>query len=427
MRAIISLFIGSFFIGLLMFFPAYAQKQSPRNVNKRAQVTYSCPMHPEVTAKSKGKKCPKCGMALRRTEQKEATAVAETPPAEVTTVSSKMNIPDVELLDQNGKKIHFYTDLVKGRTVVINFIFTTCTTICPPLGATFARVQKELGDKAGRDVRFISISVDPATDTPERLKAWGAKFHAGDGWTFVTGNKPAVDELLRALGASSARREDHSPTILIGNDAQGNWTRTYGLAKTSTLVNIINDAIVPKPAITAVSKTAEEPSQAQKYFTDVELINQDGNKVRFYSDVLKGKTVVVNAFFTTCTSVCPPMNRNMQKIQEAFGDRVGRDVFLVSITVDPEIDTPARLKDYAQKFNAGAGWTFLTGKKENLDWALYKLGQYVERKDDHKTIFIIGNEPTGLWKKAFGIANVAELVQVVESVANDKGDAGKTK
>jgi len=170
-----------------------------------------------------------------------------------------------------------------------------------------------------------------------------------------------------------------------------------------------------------MTKSAESASPARKYFTDVELLNQNGEKVRFYSDVLKGKTVIVNAFFTTCTSVCPPMNRNMEKIQEVFGDRVGRDVFLVSITVDPEVDTPARLKEYAQKFHAGPGWIFLTGKKENLDWALYKLGQHVENKEDHKTIFIIGNEPTGLWKKAFGMANVAELVQVVESVVNDKG------
>jgi protein SCO1/2 len=174
-----------------------------------------------------------------------------------------------------------------------------------------------------------------------------------------------------------------------------------------------------------MTKTSVEPSAAEKYFTDVELLDQDGKKVRFYSDVLKGKTVVVNAFFTSCTSVCPPMNRNMEKIQEALGDRVGRDVFLVSLTVDPEVDTPTRLKEYAKKFHAGSGWIFLTGKKENLDWALYKLGQYIERKDDHKTIFIIGNEPTGLWKKAFGMANVAELVQVVESVVNDKGATAK--
>ena len=170
-----------------------------------------------------------------------------------------------------------------------------------------------------------------------------------------------------------------------------------------------------------MTKDSEAPSVARKYFTDVELLNQDGEKVRFYTDVLKGKTVIINAFFTTCTSICPPMNRNMEKIQEAFGDRVGRDVFLVSITVDPAVDTPPRLKSYAQKFHARKGWVFLTGKKENLDWALYKLGQYVETKEDHKTVFIIGNESTGLWKKAFGMARLDELVQVVESVVNDKG------
>lgn len=169
--------------------------------------------------------------------------------------------------------------------------------------------------------------------------------------------------------------------------------------------------------------SAQQPTGAQKWFSDVELLTQDGKPVRFYSDVLKGKTVVVNAFFTTCTSVCPPMNRNMEKIQEALGDRVGKDVFLVSVTVDPATDTPARLKEYARKFHAGAGWTFLTGKKENVDWALYKLGQYVESKDEHKTLIIIGNETTGLWKKALGMAKAEELIQLVRGVADDKGEA----
>ncbi|HEY0174047.1 MAG TPA: SCO family protein [Pyrinomonadaceae bacterium] len=173
------------------------------------------------------------------------------------------------------------------------------------------------------------------------------------------------------------------------------------------------------------AEKSHTPTAAENWFTDVELINQDGEKLRFYSDVLKGKTVVVNAFFTTCTSVCPPMNRSMEKIQEAFGDRVGKDVFLVSLTVDPATDTPARLKEYAAKFHAGKGWTFLTGKKENLDWALYKLGQYVDDKESHKTVIIVGNEATGLWKKALGMAKVEELIQIVESVANDKGVAVK--
>ena len=199
-------------------------------------------------------------------------------------------------------------------------------------------------------------------------------------------------------------------------------TAVNGLAQTQEPATSAKPAAPPAPHDHShMSKTPEKASPAEKYFSDVELIDQDGKKVRFYSDVLKGKTVVVNAFFTSCTSVCPPMNRNMQKIQEALGDRVGRDVFFVSITVDPAVDTPERLKEYAKNFHAGPGWVFLTGKKENLDWALYKLGQYVENKDDHKTILIVGNESTGLWKKAFAMANIAELVQVVESVVNDKG------
>ena len=99
--------------------------------------------------------------------------------------SSKMVIPDVKVRDQHGNTLNFYTDLIKDKTVAINFIFTNCTTICPPLATTFARLQKEMGDRVGKDVHLISISVDPVTDTPERLKAWGAKFKAGPGWTFT--------------------------------------------------------------------------------------------------------------------------------------------------------------------------------------------------------------------------------------------------
>jgi cytochrome oxidase Cu insertion factor (SCO1/SenC/PrrC family) len=226
---------------------------------------YSCPMHPSVVSKTPGS-CPKCGMALRLVEEEKGAHVDAHPNEGAHAAggggaqggASKMSIPDLEVLDQDGRKVRFYSDLIKGKVVAINFIFTTCTTICPPLGATFARVQRDLGERAGRDVHFISVSVDPATDTPERLKAWGAKFKAGAGWTFVTGDKPTVDTLLAALAASSARREDHSPTLLIGNDATGQWTRTYGLAKPSQIVQIINDAASGKlePA-TAVTSSKE--------------------------------------------------------------------------------------------------------------------------------------------------------------------------
>ncbi len=161
-------------------------------------------------------------------------------------------------------------------------------------------------------------------------------------------------------------------------------------------------------------------SPAERYFSDVELIDQDGQKLRFYTDVLKNKVVVINTFFTTCTSICPPMNRNFEKMQDALGDRLGKEAFLVSISVDPETDTPTRLKDYGRRFHARPGWLFLTGKKENVDWALYKLGQYVEAKGEHTSIFIIGNEPKGLWKKAFGLAKADELIKILEDVINDR-------
>jgi len=213
--------------------------------------SYVCPMHPDVKSTKRGK-CPKCKMDLRL-ERVADNAVAAAMRANVTDTANtesnesgsarKMVIPDVEVLDQDGNTLHFYSDLIKGKTVAINFIFTNCTTICPPLGATFARVQKEMGDRVGRDVHFISISVDPLTDTPERLKAWGAKFKAGPGWTFVTGNKEQIDNLLYALGVSVSRREDHSPTVIVGNDLKGIWTRTYGLARSAQLVGLITDVM----------------------------------------------------------------------------------------------------------------------------------------------------------------------------------------
>ena len=170
---------------------------------------------------------------------------------------SKMSIPDVAVLDQHGNKLHFYSDLIKDKTVAINFIFTNCTTICPPLAATFARLQKEMGDKVGKDVHLISISVDPLTDTPERLKAWGAKFKAGPGWTFVTGEKQEMDKLLTALGAAVSKREDHTPAMIIGNDSKGVWTRTYGLAKINQILGVLNDVMAGRVSEASESEEAK--------------------------------------------------------------------------------------------------------------------------------------------------------------------------
>lgn len=182
----------------------------------------------------------------------------------------------------------------------------------------------------------------------------------------------------------------------------------------------LTSAVILFVVFAGTTALGQERSAAEKYFSDVELIDQDGRKLRFYNDILKNKVLAINTFYTTCTSICPPMNRNFEKMQEALGDRLGKDVFLISISVDPETDTPPRLKEYGRRFHARPGWLFLTGKKENVDWALYKLGQYVETKDAHTSLFIIGNEPKGLWKKAFGLAKAEELIRILEDVINDR-------
>lgn len=169
-----------------------------------------------------------------------------------------------------------------------------------------------------------------------------------------------------------------------------------------------------------VNAQQPEPSAAEKYFTDTVLINQNGEEMRLYADLLKGKTVIINSFFATCQGSCLPMIRNLEKVQQALGDRLGKDAYILSISVDPTVDSPTALKAYAKKLNARPGWYFLTGSKPNVDFVLKKLGQFVDTKTDHLNIFIIGNERTGLWKKAFGLAKSEEIVKVVDSVVNDK-------
>jgi len=168
--------------------------------------------------------------------------------------------------------------------------------------------------------------------------------------------------------------------------------------------------------------TAAAESPAHKYFGDVKLVNQDGQEVRLYTDLMQGKTVVINAMFATCTGACPVMSGTMAKIQDHLGDRVGKDVRLISITVDPVNDTPAKLKEYANRFHAKPGWQLLTGSKENVEAALRKLGQWTEDPSNHQTLFLIGNDRTGLWKKAFALAKPEEVLPIVDSVANDKGE-----
>ncbi len=152
---------------------------------------------------------------------------------------SGLVVPEVAVVDQDGRAVNFYRDLVQGKVVAVNFVFTTCNTICNPQGSNFAELRKLLGSKAGRDVHLVSISIDPETDTPARLKAWSQKFGAGPGWTLVTGKKPEVTKLLKALGAYNADRSQHTPILLLGNEAAGKWQRSFALAPPAQIASLL--------------------------------------------------------------------------------------------------------------------------------------------------------------------------------------------
>jgi cytochrome oxidase Cu insertion factor (SCO1/SenC/PrrC family) len=222
-------------------FPTSGVVTAQTKPKQQQSVTYSCPMHPDFKSKKPGR-CPKCGMTLRP-DNPAPTPQPSPSPTDAATENysfSSLQIPNVRVIDQNGRGLDFYSDLIKGHNVAINFIFTTCTTVCPVLTATFRRVQSEL-EKSQPDVKLISISVDPTVDTPERLRDFAEKFKAGPGWTFVTGDKTEIDSLLQRLGAGVGNKNDHTSMILIGNDPADVWTRTYGLSSPTVLLKVITD------------------------------------------------------------------------------------------------------------------------------------------------------------------------------------------
>src|SRR6202030_1462829 len=152
--------------------------------------------------------------------------------------------PNVELTTQDGKTVHFYDDLIKGKIVAIDLIYTSCEYSCPLETARLAQVQKILGDRVGKDIFFYSITIDPTNDTPEVLKAYAKKFHAGPGWTFLTGKKEDIDFLSKKLGLYSdpaITKDGHTPHLLLGNEPMGQWMRNSALDNPRFLSQMIGD------------------------------------------------------------------------------------------------------------------------------------------------------------------------------------------
>jgi protein SCO1 len=170
----------------------------------------------------------------------------------------------------------------------------------------------------------------------------------------------------------------------------------------------------------AVSGTVDTAAQARRgaeYFSNVTLTTQDGEQVRFYDDLLKGRIVAINLIYTTCQYACPLETARMSQVQKKLGDRMGREVFFYSITIDPDHDTPAVLKEYAEKFNAGPGWKFLTGSKKDIDLISKRLGLYSPpdpgNPDGHMPFLLVGNEVTGQWMRNSATDNAGFLARTI--------------
>ena len=151
------------------------------------------------------------------------------------------------------------------------------------------------------------------------------------------------------------------------------------------------------------------------YFPNVPLTTQDGENVHFFDDLIKDKVVVINFIYTHCPDTCPLETAQLVRVQEIMGDRVGKDVFFYSITIDPERDSPEVLKEYKERFKAR--WTFLTGKKSDIIQLRRKLGLYIEEIQDgsnnHNVSMIIGNQATGQWMKRSPFENPYVLADQV--------------
>jgi len=160
-------------------------------------------------------------------------------------------------------------------------------------------------------------------------------------------------------------------------------------------------AAVAQSAGSAVAATLQqEEERARSYFTNLELINQHGETVRFFDDVLKDKVVVINFIFTNCEGACPLITHKLTLVRDRMEGQIGKPVHFVSLSLDPKRDTPAAMKTFAKTHHADHdGWVFLTGKPENLDYIIKRLGQFTDDVEAHTTMMLAGNVSAAHWMK----------------------------
>jgi len=172
-----------------------------------------------------------------------ATAAAEAArpaSAQAAPAAAAVTLQDLPLVDQDGKTRRFRSEVVGDRIVVMDFVFTTCTTICPVLSSKMARLQERLGDRLGREVFLVSVSVDPARDGPPQLLAYSKKWKARQGWSFLGGTPADVEAVLKGMGAYTASVANHPPMFLVGDGKSGKWTRLNGFPEVDQILKQVD-------------------------------------------------------------------------------------------------------------------------------------------------------------------------------------------
>lgn len=161
-----------------------------------------------------------------------------------------LSVPDIEVVNQDGRHVHFNSQVVDGRIAIVTGFFTNCSSMCPFTQEKLAQVAKLLGPRLGKDVVIVSVSVDPENDTPARMKDWGEKFHIGPGWTLLSGNRAEVDTLLKSLGLFVELRQRHQSALMIGNAATG-WVRISSWTPSEKLARLAETMSSARPSANA--------------------------------------------------------------------------------------------------------------------------------------------------------------------------------
>lgn len=303
--------------------------------------------------------------------------------------------PAISIIDGAGASLDLKQRLHDEHLVVVQLID----------GADLRRGSANLGAMhdlavavgAGSDVALLSLVVDEpgaAASQPAVLE-----------------NDPALPNwsLARLDPSAGAQLRPIFPlgAVWVGNNRTHQWLR------------------IDQPAPAALREALDQVGQAasRTWFTDLILTDQNEQPQRFYSDVLEGKIVVVDFIFTHCQGVCPVLTATLRGLQQRLGPLMGDSVRFVSISIDPERDTPAALRAFAAKFQVGSGWMFLTGDKTKIDWVAYKLGAYNEKVEEHYSAFLVGDTVSGQWSKVVATAPLDDLEALVRGLltAREKG------